>query len=133
MADQSSPPIHWLPQTKLQRPRLRDDVILRQRLLDSMHEVVAAHRLTLISAPAGYGKTTLATSVAHTTTLLKTSWLALDEDDNNPISFLVAFVAALQRLNPDCGLAAQSLFGNQAAGLPVIVAVTATDVFVSSS
>ena len=109
-----SPQDHWLAQTKLQRPRLREDIVPRQRLLNLLHKAVASHRLTLISAPAGYGKTTLVTSLAHTATDLTFTWLALDEEDNNPTVFLVALVAALQQLNPACGRTIQSLLGNQA-------------------
>jgi LuxR family maltose regulon positive regulatory protein len=105
---------HWLARTKLQRPRLRKDIIRRQRLLDLLHESVASHRLTLISAPAGYGKTTLATSLAHTAADLTFTWLTLDEEDNNPTVFFVALIAALQQLNPACGRTIQSLLGNQA-------------------
>ncbi len=75
---------------------------------------MASHRLTLISAPAGYGKTTLATSLAHTATDFTITWLALDEDDNDPTIFFVSLIAALQQLNPACGRTIQSLLGNQA-------------------
>jgi LuxR family maltose regulon positive regulatory protein len=111
---QTSPQAQWLARTKLQRPRLREDIVRRQRLLDLLHESVASHRLTIISAPAGYGKTTLAATLAHTTADLACTWLALDEDDNDPTVFLIALVAALQRLNSACGHTIQSLIGNQA-------------------
>jgi len=111
---QTSLQAHWLARTKLQSPRLRKDFIRRQRLLDLLQESVASHRLTMISAPAGYGKTTLAATLAHTAPDLSFTWLALDEEDNNPTIFLVALVAALQRLNPACGHTIQSLLGNQA-------------------
>ncbi|MCP4996987.1 MAG: helix-turn-helix transcriptional regulator, partial [Gammaproteobacteria bacterium] len=68
----------------------------------------------MISAPAGYGKTTLVATLTHTTTDLAFTWLALDEEDNNPTVFFVALIAALQRLNPACGRSIQSLLGNQA-------------------
>ena len=45
---------HWLAQTKLQRPHLREDIVPRHRLLDLLRQSVASHRLTLISAPAGF-------------------------------------------------------------------------------
>ena len=114
MESQSLPQDHWLAQTKLQRPRLRKDIVPRQRLLSLLHQAVASHRLTLISAPAGYGKTTLATSLAHTATDLAFTWLALDEEDNSPTVFFVALIAALQQINPACGRTIQPLLGNQA-------------------
>ncbi|MEM7344779.1 MAG: LuxR C-terminal-related transcriptional regulator [Chloroflexota bacterium] len=114
MERQSLPQNHWLAQTKLQRPRLRDDIVSRQRLLDLLYEAVSSHRLSLISAPAGYGKTTLVTNLAHTATDLTFTWLALDEEDNDPTLFFVAFIAALQQLNTSCGRSIQPLLGNQA-------------------
>ncbi len=51
--------IHWIVHTKLQPPRLRQDLVLRRRLLETLFQAVTSRRLTLISAPAGYGKTTL--------------------------------------------------------------------------
>ena len=114
MESPSLPQEHWLAQTKLQRPRLREDIVLRQRLLGLLHEAVTSHRLILISAPAGYGKTTLATSLGYTAIDLNSTWLALDEEDNNPTVFFVALIAALQQLNPVCGRTIQPLLGNQA-------------------
>jgi LuxR family maltose regulon positive regulatory protein len=70
--------------------------------------------LTLISAPAGYGKTTLVTNLTHTYADLTFTWLALDEEDNNPTVFFVALISALQQLNPAFGRNIQSLLGNQA-------------------
>ncbi|MEM7117558.1 MAG: LuxR C-terminal-related transcriptional regulator [Chloroflexota bacterium] len=114
MEKQAFPQTVWLAQTKLQRPRLRDDIVPRQRLSNLLHKAVGSHRLTLISAPAGYGKTTLITALAHTATDFAFAWLSLDEEDNNPTAFLIAFVAALQKLNPDFGRSIHALLGNQA-------------------
>ena len=49
----------WLTQTKFVPPRLRDDVVLRGRLADALRTAVNSRLLTLLSTPAGYGKTTL--------------------------------------------------------------------------
>lgn len=49
----------WVVQTKLQPPRLRDDLVVLQPLLHRLYQAITAHRLTLIAAPPGYGKTTL--------------------------------------------------------------------------
>ena len=114
MKRQPTPQTVWLAKTKLQRPRLREDIILRQRLSNLLHKAVLSNRLTLISAPAGYGKTTLATTLAHTASDLAFAWLSLDEEDNNPTAFLIAFVAAIQKLNPDFGRSVHALLGNQA-------------------
>jgi len=58
--------------------------------------------LTLISAPAGFGKTTLVSSwLEHVK--LPAAWLSLDEDDNDFARFLAYFVAALQTIQPETG------------------------------
>ena len=54
-AAQASP----LTQTKFVPPRLRDDIVPRCRLLDALYTAIRHHALMLVSAPAGYGKTTL--------------------------------------------------------------------------
>ena len=97
----------WLAQTKLRPPHLRADALPRQRLLDWLSQSVSTEPLTLLSAPAGYGKTTL---LAHLPRLLpdtSITWLALDEEDNDANSFLLALIGALQQINPACGLNAQ--------------------------
>ena len=80
----------WLTQTKFMSPRLRDDIVPRRRLLDALYTAIRHHALMLVSAPAGYGKTTLPTSLAATSPDLSVAWIFLDEDDNDPIRFLSA-------------------------------------------
>jgi LuxR family maltose regulon positive regulatory protein len=108
---QTSKQLDWLVRTKLQPPPPRSDAILRPRLLAALHEALASRRLTLISAPAGYGKTTLLTQALSSppSPLSSVSWLALDEGDNDPALFLAYLIAALRRLNPACGATAQTL------------------------
>lgn len=103
---------HWIVQTKLYPPQLRPDLIPRRRLLETLSQAVLGHRLTLISAPAGYGKTTLLASLPLVFSDLPLFWLALDEADNDPASFLSALIAALQRLNPACGVTAQTVMAS---------------------
>jgi LuxR family maltose regulon positive regulatory protein len=70
-----------------------------------------AWKLTLVSAPAGYGKTTLVADWLHgrdgVTSPRQLAWLSLDEHDNDPARFLAYLLAALQQVNPDIGQAAQ--------------------------
>ncbi len=66
----------WLTQTKFIPPRLREDLVPRQRLLDGLHAAVNVHALTLVSASAGYGKTTL---INETLALLGEPWVVLDD------------------------------------------------------
>src|SRR5579859_5645103 len=87
--------------TKLYIPRLRPNVVSRPRLLERLNE--GLHRkLTLISAPAGFGKTTL---VSEWVTFIErpTAWLSLDAGENDPISFLTYLVAALQTIAAHIG------------------------------
>jgi LuxR family maltose regulon positive regulatory protein len=80
-------------------------LVLRPRLLERLDEGMR-HKCTLISAPAGFGKTTL---LAAWTMRCKqvsgqiVSWLSLDEGDNDPQRFWSYFVAALQSVQPAIG------------------------------
>jgi LuxR family maltose regulon positive regulatory protein len=103
----------WLAATKFSPPLLREDVIPRQRLLGDLRRRLDAHLLTLLSAPAGYGKTTLLAALPVTYPDLPIAWLSLDEEDNDPVRFLTALIVALQHLDPACGVAAQSLLMSQ--------------------
>src|SRR6266567_2862486 len=87
--------------TKLYIPRLRPNVVSRPRLLERLNE--GLHRkLTLISAPAGFGKTTLVSAwVAGCDRPV--AWLSLDAGDSDPIRFLTYLVAALQTIAPTIG------------------------------
>jgi LuxR family maltose regulon positive regulatory protein len=94
----------WLTQTKFIPPRPRDDLVTRRRLLDILSTAVNAHVLTLVSAPPGYGKTTLLASLPAAFPAVPIAWLSLDDDDNDPVRFLSALNRALQRLNPSFGI-----------------------------
>lgn len=64
--------------------------------------------MLLISATAGYGKTTLVADWLRQLTIDNCSWLSLDERDNDPVRFLAYLIAALEKLAPHCGENAQS-------------------------
>lgn len=83
--------------TKLHSPILRPNVIHRQRLLNSLDSgVKQSCKITLISAPAGYGKTTLVLDwLQHSSR--KYTWLSLDERDNDLLQFATYFSAALSQ------------------------------------
>jgi LuxR family maltose regulon positive regulatory protein len=109
MLDRKLSELHNLAETKFIPPMLREDVIPRRRLLEGLISSLASHPLTLLSAPAGYGKTTLLAALAHAQPDLPLAWLSLDEEDNDPTRFLTALISALQHLNPACGNTAKSL------------------------
>ena len=110
---QPNEPQFWLAETKFQPPLLREDVILRQPLLADLHTFILSHSLTLLSAPAGYGKSTLLGSIPAAYPDFPLAWLSLDEEDNDPIRFMTALIVALQHLNPACGAVSQSLLISQ--------------------
>ena len=87
--------------TKLFIPPPRPDLIARSRLVERMD---AGHhgKLTLVSAPAGFGKTTLVSAWRATSTH-PVAWVALDEEDSNTVRFFTYFVAALRTIAPGLG------------------------------
>jgi ATP/maltotriose-dependent transcriptional regulator MalT len=93
----SSPPLV----TKIVVPTRRRDLLRRQRLLDFLHEY-GDRKLILVSASAGYGKTSLLVDYARDTDL-PVCWYALDAGDADPFVFLEYLVASLQRRFPAFG------------------------------
>src|SRR5581483_5533517 len=87
--------------TKLAVPPLRTHRIVRPRLTALLNQATATP-LTLISAAAGFGKTTLITSWASESSK-PLAWITLDKEDNDPIRFLSYLIAALQTLDPQIG------------------------------
>lgn len=86
--------------TKVQQPPLKQGVVLRQHLLTRLNQSLSK-RLTLISAPAGFGKTTLVISWLKQLNL-PTAWLSLDIQDSNPARF---FTYLSSSISPDRSLA----------------------------
>jgi LuxR family transcriptional regulator, maltose regulon positive regulatory protein len=87
--------------TKFFIPLVRAGLISRQRLIEQLN-MGQDCKLTLISAPAGFGKTTL---LSEWTASLKipVTWISIDEGDNDPIRFLMGLIIALQKINPMVG------------------------------
>ncbi len=87
--------------TKLYIPPPRPNVVLRSRLIARLNEGLHG-KLTLISAPAGFGKTTLV-STWIASCGRPVAWLSLDEEDSDLIRFLTYLVAALRAIAPTMG------------------------------
>ncbi|MDQ3458331.1 MAG: LuxR C-terminal-related transcriptional regulator [Deinococcota bacterium] len=87
--------------TKLYIPPSRAKIVLRPHLIEQLN--VGLHRkLTLVSAPAGFGKTTLVSEWLAGCER-PAAWLSLDEGDNDPTRFLAYLIAALQTVVPTIG------------------------------
>ena len=103
-------------QTKLYIPTPTVPLVTRPRLFDRLHALTRA-RLTLVAAPAGFGKTTLvAAHIADCSTNPKSkiqnpkfAWLSLDPGDNEATRFFLYWIAALQTVAPQCGRQTQLL------------------------
>jgi LuxR family maltose regulon positive regulatory protein len=89
--------------TKLYRPRPTSTLVARPRLTQRLDEALEkGHPLILVVAPAGYGKTTLVSHWLGANGVAST-WLLLDEGDNDPVRFFRYVVAALQVLDSKVG------------------------------
>ena len=118
--------------TKLYFPILRLDVVPRVRLIERLNTSLwqpegFIRKLTLISAPAGFGKTTLVSEWLSNSRFPLTSagknqddhlrsdktdtvaWLSLDESDNDPARFLAYLIAAIRTLQPEFGQRTESM------------------------
>ncbi len=93
-------------QTKLFAPPLRPSLIPRPHLIQRLNAGLHG-KLTLVSAPPGFGKTTLVSSWLQQCERPST-WLSLDKDDNEPTRFLTYLMAALQKIDEGVGKTAVS-------------------------
>ncbi|MBU0493449.1 MAG: AAA family ATPase, partial [Chloroflexi bacterium] len=99
--------------TKFYIPPARPELVSRPRLIERLNASRhPAHRLTLISAPAGFGKTTLLSAwIADSTAAdWQFCWLSLDQGDNDPARFWTYVIAALQHGQADIGQDARAMF-----------------------
>ena len=87
--------------TKLFVPPPRLKIVPRPRLIERLNEGMP-RKLTLISAPAGFGKTTLV-SAWIAARAQPVAWVALDEGDSDPLRFWTYVVAAVQKVAPHIG------------------------------
>ena len=100
-------------ETKLYVPKLRPGLVSRPRLIERLDQGIE-RKLTLVSAPAGFGKTTvLAEWLAATPASERPgAWISLDQNDNEPALFLTYFIAALQTVQSGVGENALSLLNS---------------------
>jgi LuxR family maltose regulon positive regulatory protein len=87
--------------TKLYRPLVRSELVIRPHLMRRLDEGFNG-KLTVVSAPAGYGKTTVVSAWASECKC-PVAWLSLDVEDNDPVGFLTYMIAAVQTIKPNLG------------------------------
>ncbi|HNT24002.1 MAG TPA: LuxR C-terminal-related transcriptional regulator [Anaerolineales bacterium] len=109
--------------TKLIIPPLRGGLVKRTHLEEKL-EAGLDGRIILVTAPAGFGKTSLIANWVRRLHAGQTAWLSLDDSDNDPVRFWSYLIAALQTLHPGLGSEAISLFMSTRS-LPAEAALTA--------
>ena len=89
--------------TKLHCPSPPSKHVSRPQLMQSLNEGLELGReITLVSAPAGFGKTTCISEWIHSLSL-PVVWLSLDSSDDDPVRFFIYLIAALKTIKPDVG------------------------------
>ena len=109
-------------ESKFRIPPPDPDAVIRPRLMAALDAaLVSQQRLIVITAPAGFGKTTLvSTWLARRPNRAGTvAWLSLDDDDDDLGQFLAYLITALERVVPALGTAAWDLFRAAAAQPPI--------------
>lgn len=118
-------------QTKLAAPVIRDRLVARARLFQRLEEgllqeAAFQRRLTLVAAPAGYGKTTLVAGWLRQAGR-PFAWLSLDETDNDPSRFLAYLLAALRPLGVG-GAAGQALQSPQPPPVEAVLSILLNEI-----
>ena len=93
--------------TKIEPPRIRPGHVPRRELVERLRHGLH-RRLNLVSAPAGWGKTTLLAEWLTAEDEISFAWLSLDEEDNDPARFWTYVAAALRRAGVDVPAAFES-------------------------
>ena len=132
---------------KLEPPARRPGAVVRQSLLDRLGEDPPT-RLVVISAPAGWGKTSLLRDWRLADKACRTAWVSVDAGDNDPVRFWAHVIASVGRVSQDFGVAALqvltapgagstdavlAMLVNELAGLPAPVTLVADDYHLISS
>jgi LuxR family maltose regulon positive regulatory protein len=115
-------------ETKLHVPRLRRALVARPRLSERLSRG-AESALTLVSAPAGFGKTTLLTEWLADAPAdgRSAAWLSLDQRDNDPAVFWTYLIAALQTAAPGVGTGALLQLQSPQAPIEAVLATLLND------
>ena len=112
--------------TKVHVPRRRRGLVSRSRLSERLSRGDQA-ALTLVSAPAGFGKTTLLTEWLTAAGGRSISWLSLDDRDNDPVVFWTYVITALQTAVPGVGTGALAVLHEPHASMDEVLATLVND------
>ena len=93
--------------TKLYIPQLTLDLVPRPHLYERLDEGLT-RKLTLVSAPTGFGKSTLVTGWLSERDQ-PAAWLSLDQGDNDPVRFWTYLIAAIQTIHQEMGVEARQI------------------------
>ncbi len=97
--------------TKLHRPPVPKEWVDRPRLVKRLNEgFLGGRQVTLVSAPAGFGKSTCVSRWIELLETVPAAWLSLDPSDNDPGCFFPCFLAALQTVYESIGLDLRGIF-----------------------
>ena len=111
--------------TKLHAPRLRRGAVDRPRLTARLGDTRDRAPVTLVAAPAGFGKTTLLTSWLATEP--RVAWFSIDAADNDPALFWAYVVAALRSVDPAVGEEAARILAASPGSVEPVVASLIND------
>jgi LuxR family maltose regulon positive regulatory protein len=111
--------------TKLRIPPQPHHLLRRSRLLDALEREIPQVKLTLVAAPAGYGKTTLLAQWANSSRL-SVAWLSISEEDNDLERFLRNLLTAWEQAQPalresPSGLLLDAVFAGSEADLAAFI------------
>jgi LuxR family maltose regulon positive regulatory protein len=119
--------------TKLHVPAIGGEFVHRGALLDAL-SAGRRRKLTLVSAPVGWGKTTLLAQWASGAGEdQRFGWLSLDRSDNDPVWFWMYVVAALQKVDPEVGTGAVELLAMGADPVRVVLPILLNDLDTAGS
>ena len=96
--------------TKLYRPKTKASFVYRQALTEKLDKA-KNKKLVLVSAPAGYGKTTLISQWIEKNNF-SSVWYSLDNSDNEPTAFLSYLISGIQSIEKDFGQSALNLLSS---------------------
>jgi LuxR family transcriptional regulator, maltose regulon positive regulatory protein len=119
--------MNTLLETKLFIPKIHTDLVPRTHLIEQLNEGLS-RKLTLVSGPAGFGKTSLVLDWISSLDR-PAAWLSLDEGDNNLITFFAYLVAALQQVDRSIGQSLQPILSSsQPVHFPTLVTELINDI-----